>query len=126
MAADIGYGTTVTVGTGLQAEVYEVTWGGMERASVETTHLTTATPKTFIPSDIYDPGTLDFTLAFLPTELPDIGAATATTTIDWMGNGVNNKWAASMFQTSHEAAATIEERVESSVSMKVSGAITIS
>ena len=126
MAADVGFGTTVDIGTGEQAEVYEVTWGGIERAEIETTNLVTSpAQKTFIPSDVYDPGTMDFTLAFDATAIPTIASAATPWSVDWYGAGAGSIWTASMFMTTFGQTASIEERVDQEISCKVSGAITV-
>ena len=126
-AFDVGFGTTVDIGTAEQATVVEVGWGGIERAEIETTHLgTSPAQKTFIPSDVYDPGAIDFTLAFDATALPTIGSAATPWSVDWYGGGAGSIWTASMFMTTFGQTASIEERVDQEISCKVTGAITVS
>ena len=68
--------------------------GGLSRESVETTHLLTSNARTFIASDLYDPGTLEIEFhvdGTTPATTMDIetlmGAAAETWNIAFSGGG---------------------------------------
>ena len=56
----VGTGTTIVLG-GITLTVDRMSIGasGIRRESIETTHLGTSAARTFIPSDLYDPGSLE-------------------------------------------------------------------
>ncbi len=86
---DIGTGATIVFGTsGFTAEVMSISIDGIDRESIETTHLGTTVPaanqyggRTYIPGDLADPGTTTIEINFNPDTLPPIGLAAETITI---------------------------------------------
>jgi hypothetical protein len=128
-APDLGNGTTVTFGTSsFTANITGVSWGGISRESINTSHLGTTTDHTFIPGDLVDNGEVSLTIQYDGTVSPPIitNGAAETVTIDWGGVGVNNTWAASMFQTSFEIGeATVDGLMTATIGLKASGAVTI-
>ena len=63
--SDIGTGTAVTFATsGFTGHLLDVSWDGLERASIDTSHLGTVDYMTFIPGDLVDPGEISLELAF--------------------------------------------------------------
>ena len=93
--AAVGTGTTFTLGTSTFT-VDRLSFGvdGLSRESIETTHLLTSTARTFIASDLYDPGTLtiEFQLdSTTPATTMDVetllGAAAETWNIAMNENG---------------------------------------
>lgn len=80
MGAQEGTGATVTFGTsGVSLRATSIQSQGLAWEAIPTTHLTTATAKTFIRGDLYDPGTIN--ISFLcdpstPDSAPDWANAT--------------------------------------------------
>lgn len=65
MAIDIGTGTTVTFPTSAFAmQIVNVKWNAITRPAIKTSHLGTTTADTFMPGDLYDPGTLGLTCQY--------------------------------------------------------------
>ena len=124
MASYVGTGTTATFGTsGFSGDLLSVDWGGISRENINTSHLGTTTSHTFAPVKLKDGGEITITAAFepsLPVELLD--AAAETLTIDWAGLGTT--WAASVFCTSVEVTAPLEEKMIWTMTLKVTGNIT--
>jgi len=122
---EIGTGTTVvfSAATGFLAAPLSVEHSGIERASVDTTHLGTSAARTYKAGDLYDPGEVTVALAFDPTVSPPIvGTPTGTLTITYAVAGV---WSASAFVTGFRVTAALEERVEAEITFKLSGALTV-
>lgn len=127
-ATTIGTGTTVTFGTsGFTAQILEVGWGGIERESVESTHMGTTDAKSFIPGTLYDPGELELEIAFDGDDAPPIGGAVETITVEFAkkSSGSTNgaQWAASGFVTEFEATAPLEDKMTATMTVKLTGAI---
>ena len=72
----VGTGTILTLGNGIVFTVDRLSFAmdGLSLESIETTHMLTANARTFIASDLYDPGTL--TIEF------QLDSATPATTMD--------------------------------------------
>ena len=100
--AAVGTGAIFTLGTTSTFTVDRLSFnmGGLSRESIETTHLLTPNARTFIASDLYDPGTLEIEFhvdSATPATTMDIetlmGANAETWNIafsgggDWGGNG---------------------------------------
>lgn len=74
---DIGTGTTIEfVDSGYTAEIISVTWDGIERALIDTTHLGSTPPdtdefggKTYLIGDLEDPGELTLEMHFNPNSM---------------------------------------------------------
>lgn len=125
MAIDIGTGTLLTItGYTTSAIVRDVRWTGISRDVAETTVQTTTGGRTFIPADTYDPGSLEFDIAFDPTSAPPFTATAATITVNWAGAGSN--WSASGFWTDLNLTAPYQgsEVMSGTVTFKFSGTIT--
>ena len=56
----VGTGTVLTLGNGIVFTVLRMSYAmdGLSLESIETTHMASTLAKSFIPSDLYDPGTL--------------------------------------------------------------------
>lgn len=54
--AAVGTGASLTFGSSFVVEVLDIKHGGMERASIDSSHLGTSSARTFIPGKLYDPG----------------------------------------------------------------------
>jgi hypothetical protein len=121
---DLGQGTSITFQTGFLANLLSIDWGGIERASVETSTLATTGGKTFMPGDLYDPGELSVEMQF-DTDSAWITALTAaaeTVTITWPDAETA---AASGFMTGFEITNVTSEGVmTATATIKFTGTIT--
>lgn len=125
-AADIGTGCSITF-SGFTMQATEVSLSGMERASIETTHLKTtqgssdACSRTFIPGKYADPGILNANVQFNPDALPPIEGTAAAITVTF-GSGAT--WTcSSAFMTSFQFTAPLEELMTATAAWKLSGAL---
>ena len=121
---EIGTGTTITFATGFFAEILSVDWSGIEREDIDSTHMGTATARTFEPSDLYDPGELSVTMHHAPATTPPISSAAETITVTFPDSGAAT-WAASGYMKSYEITSELEGKIEATAVLKFSGAITI-
>jgi hypothetical protein len=122
--ATVGTGTTITFDSGFFAEILSVTWSGISRPSIATSHMGTTTALTFVPGDLFDPGELSVELAFAPGTEPPWGDDAETVTVTWPDAG-DATWAASGFLTGFEATSQLEERMTATATVKLSGDITV-
>ena len=128
--ADVGTGITITFATATNddwaAELLSVEHGDVERPAIDTTHLGTTGGRTFIPGNLYDPGTITCECAFLPDDPPRITHTAETITITWpLGSGgtpANTQ--ATGFITGYTRTGSLEEKMTANVTIKVSGSIT--
>lgn len=123
MAAD-GHGTTITFGTsGFSAACTSISQSGVERGSLETTHLGTSTAKTYTPAELYDPGTIEVDFQFAGDDALLVGLEAELITIDWGGDG--STWATTGFVTGQGPSATSGEIMTQSVTIKLAGTIAL-
>ena len=129
-AVDIGTGTTITFGTsGFTSELLSISWSGIARESVHTSHMGTAAPgadkfgnRTFLPGDLADPGEITAEFHFDPSQDPIINEAAETITITFPSGST---WAASGFVTSFEFDDPMEDKMTATVVVKLSGNVTM-
>lgn len=128
MSVDIGTGASVTFGTsGFTANITNISWSGIERASIQTTHLGTTTAHTFTPGDLFNPGELSLEIQFDPDDYPPIDAAAETVTVTFplsTGGSSAATWAATGFSTGFELGVPLEELMTGTLTVKFSGDIT--
>jgi hypothetical protein len=130
MSADQGTGTTLAFGTSaFQTGVTFIDVGGSAtRGAVDTTNLSTTVAMTYEPADLYDGGEVTATLdwdpeEFLITATFFLAHAAETVTITFPNA---DTYAASMFCTNlNWGPVAVNTRMQANVTMKVSGAITI-
>lgn len=124
-----GAGSTIALAVGtFTANVEAINWDGIERGSIETTHLGTTTAKEFIEADLFDPGELSLDIQFKSNEKPPIDAAasTLTLTVRTAGLGDGTTWAATAFMTGFSfGPLTQDDKMTGSATFKVSGDITV-
>ncbi len=127
--SDIGTGITIVFGTSaFLAHLAGVEGPGMQRESVKTSHMGTTLNHTFMPGDLVDNGEITMEIHFDPSQTPPIHAAAETVTITWpVPAGLTNPatWAASCFCTGFRPGARLEELMTATVTLKVSGPVTI-
>lgn len=96
MAVDIGTGTLVIVPTlstsDSDAQVRDVRFTGPTYDFADSTVQSTATAKTFIRGDVYDPGTVEFDIAFDPSATFNWTATATTITVKWAGSTTSSDW----------------------------------
>lgn len=128
MATDIGTGTTATFGTtGFAPQILDVNWDGIEKVVINTSHMGTTEYHTFMLGDLCDAGTIVLEIAFDPSETPPIisnGGASETVTIAAAGSA--NTWAATVLNSAFQFGAPLEDKMTGSLTLKVTGGITIS
>lgn len=127
-AVDVGTGATITFGTsGFTAQITDISIDGIERESIDTTHLgTTASggvgSKTYIPADLSDAGEVSIEGHFNPDTDPPIEepAEIITITFDegatWVGTG---------FMTAFNFDVPLEDKMTFSATIKFSGEVAI-
>ena len=130
MAADVGTGTGVTFSAGaFTANVLSVDGPGMTRESFQTSHMGSSPAwHTHIPGNLADPGEITIEYQFEGDDVYPtlITQAANTITIDVAGTGVGFRWAATGFATAATPAIPLEDIMTSSVTFKLSGAVSIS
>ena len=128
MPVDIGTGASVTFGTSsFTANYTDINWGGIERTSVQTSHLGTTTAHTFVPGDLFDPGEATFEIQFDPDDYPPIDQAAETITVTFpvgAGGSSGATWAATGFATGFEFGVPLEDLMTGTLTVKFSGDIT--
>ena len=91
----VGTGTILTLGSGIVFTVFRLSYAmdGLSLESIETTHMASTLAKSFIASDLYDPGTL--TVEF------QLDAETPLTTMDTVAamDGTVDTWLITMQAT---------------------------
>lgn len=129
--ADVGTGAVITFGTEADhawaAEILSVNGGDISREVIETTHMGTTGAKRFMPGDLYDPGTLDVSVAFLPNDEPPITSAVQVITVTFpvpAGGGSGATFIASGFISNFSWAVPLEDKMTADVTIKFTGAAT--
>ena len=133
MASQIqGYGGTFTL-TGLQGGITKITESsisGVARESLETTNFgstdaagTQFGNRTFIPSKLVDPGEISFEIQMDPLDLENLMAAGPQSGTFKFSD--NTTYVGTMFVTSVDITVPNGELVTASVTVKLSGPITV-
>lgn len=124
----ISTGATISFQSGFFGEILSIGWGGIERGSIETTHMGTPSGyKQFIPGNLADPGELEVEFNFQAEKTPPItnAAETITVTYNSDGAGSTSTWSASGFMTAFECEAPVEEVMKGTATIKFTGPITV-
>ena len=132
-ATDIGTGATVTFGTSSRTfNIVSVGHDDIGRESIETTHRGTTSARSFIPGDLYDPGGLELEIQLDPnldtTNIPPFDQAAETITVTQpvqSGDATAGKIAGTGFVQSFSYNDPVEDLITGTVSVKFSGALTI-
>lgn len=126
--SDIATGTTVSfLISGFTGHLLDVSWDGMERASVDSSHLGTEDFRTFIPGELTDPGELAIELAFDPDDTPPFNGVVEEVTVTFPLFALTTpaKWIANGFQRTFSNSAPLEEKMTATLGIKMSGAIVV-
>jgi hypothetical protein len=128
-AANKGDGSSIAFETGFFAQITDINWSGVTRASIPLPHmgLAAASSGTFgnlpkVPGNIIDPGALEVEINFNPDTTPPIGAAASTCTVTFAGGAT---WAGSAFMTEMGVAVPMGKVMSQRVKIEFSGAITM-
>ena len=118
-----GHGTTITFGTsGFDANLISVNGPGVTREDIDNTHMGTDTAMAFLPSALYNGGEVSITVEHDASIDVPISEDAETITIDWAGSG--STWAFSGYCKGYTPGASIGERMEAEMVIKVTGEIT--
>lgn len=126
--SDIATGTTVVFAdSGFTGHLLDVSWDGIERVSVDTSHLSTVGFREFIPGDLTDPGEISLELAFDPDDSPPFNGAkeVVTVTFPLFALATPAKWVAEGFMRTFSLGAPLEEKMTASTAVKMSAGIAI-
>ena len=129
MPVDNGTGGSITFGTsGFTANITNISWDGIERVSIPTSHLGTTTAHTFIPGDLYDPGEVSLDIQFDPDTFPPINSAAETITVTFplsSGGSTAADWEATGFCTGASNVVPLEALMTGTITVKMSGTIAV-
>lgn len=129
MASDFGTGTAITcsgnatLATWVAAtEVTNIEFTDLwTRESVDFTHMESTTARAFKPTDLYDPGTMNVTVQFDETL---IMLPVATETITWTVTfPAGATFICNGFIVNYGKAVAVEEKMQQTFSVKLTGAI---
>jgi len=122
--ADLGNLTTVVFGTtGFTASLLSISGPGISRPAIDVTNLATTVARVFVPSDLYDGGELEMTIQWDGTEAVPITGVAETITIAW--GGTINTSSFSGFVTGLSAEVAEGEVMTATITVKVTGAVTL-
>ena len=130
MAVDIGQGTTLKVGTNAttQWQITNINWSGIERAVTDASHMATSGGKSFVASEIYDPGELGVEVLFDPSVSP-FGLLTNVATnqaieVRFANGGTSTAlWSAFGYVSGFEAGSPVEDMQTGTLTIKLSGSV---
>lgn len=127
MASNIGTGATLTFSASTVTwYLTNISWSGVSRPKIKTSHLGTTTWDTATHGDLTDPGDLAVE-GWLDLEnidcIPITATAAETVTLTFPGTSTSS-WAASGFFTDYELGTPLEELCTFSATIGFSGAIT--
>lgn len=123
----IGTGTVVEFTTsGFVADLLGVSWS-QSRESIQASHMGTTGQHEFIPVDLSDGGEISMDIAFDADDTPPIDLVPETVTITFpLKTGTTPAtWSATCFCTSFDLSDPFEDKMTASLTLKVSGATTI-
>lgn len=131
---DVGTGIAITYSSSFFAQITNVSWSGMSREAIETTHMGTAAAaggrfcnKTYILADTSSAGTLTVDGHFNPETAPPIDSAFENVTVTWpLASGDSNAgtWACSGAMTDFSVSAALDDKMTFSATLQFSGNVT--
>ena len=134
-ATDIGRGTTITFQTGFFAKPTAIRASGISRAVIDTTTLANTKAngtseiggKTYMPSDLGDPGTLEVEFHFNPDTYVPLHAAAESVTVTFLDSddATGATWACSGFMSEFSWDNGDDENLRTATAtLKLSGLLT--
>lgn|SRR3990167_463811 len=128
-AGDIGTGATVATSTSaFTANYTNISWGGISRPSIKSSHLGTTGYDTFVIGDLTDPGEVTLEVFYNTAILPPVRGVAETWTITApvsTGMMTGDAYSASMAMTNFEFGIPLEEMITATLTLKVLGTITL-
>ena len=122
MTAFISTGIAITFATGFLAEILDVSGPNTSRENQNVSHMGTTDWHEFLPTKLTDAGELSVDLHFNPGTTPPWGDANEAIEITFPDTST---WTFQGHLSSFEPGAPLEEKMTASVTIKVSGEITI-
>lgn len=121
-SAQDGQGTTISFGSsGFSAGLISVSGPSRTRAAIDATLMSTTTAKAYIVAELYDGGEVKIVVEHDGSDAIPISSAAETITIAW-GGGANTD-VFTGFCTAYEPSASIGERMQGTMTIKVTGSI---
>lgn len=126
-AVDIGWGTTISFASSFLAKVTGVRWTGLAREARETSHMTSTNGwRTYLPTDLKDPGTLETDLLFDKNAATktNIASAPETVTVTYAtpaGGSSGGTWACSGFMLTFDTDIPMDDVMTASSNIKFTG-----
>lgn len=122
---DIGTGSTLTFAN-FTPELLSLSWSGISREAVDTSHMGTVGGRTFLPGDLHDPGEVTAEVHLNSTEAPPIATTSApvttlTVTFPAVGTAATDAWTASAFMTGFEFTDPLEDKMTATATFKITG-----
>ncbi len=128
MPIDLGTGAAIVfAASSFSANITGININGISRGSVDTTHLGTATARTFIPTDLIDAGELELEIQHDVNKYPPIKGAPETITVTHplsTGGTTAGSYSFSGFATNYDANIPLEELQTGTLTIKITGDIT--
>lgn len=116
-------GATFTFSSSFLAQPLSVNWSGIERTVIESTHFGTTGGRTFAFGSLYDPGTLTVRHKFDATLIMPITGAIETVTVNFPG--AVDSWQCSGALQSFDFSGELEDHVEATSVIKLTGTISV-
>lgn len=122
-ATDVGTSATLIFADSWVFEMNDLSWSGIERNFIDSSHLGTLVARTFILGDLYDPGTLTIQghLDTASTGNPIINGAINTVTLTFPNS---KSYIAQGGLQSYEIGVPLEDKMQCTAGVKFSGEIT--
>lgn len=122
-ATDVGTASTLIFADSWVFEMNDLSWSGMERNFIDSSHLGTTVARTFLLGDLYDPGALTIQghLDTASTGNPILTGAINTVTLTFPNSKNYN---AQGGLQSYEISVPLEDKMTSTAVIKFSGQIT--
>lgn len=124
---DSGFGASVTFDSTFFGQIRSIEFDGMSREALDTTNNSTSTAATFIPSDIFDYGSVTIEHLLDTDDAPAISSAAETVTVTFpLGSGQSTaaNWQFSGFMTGFSASVPYDGIMTATATLKVSANIT--
>jgi len=125
MTASVGTGASFSLAnspTNFFAEVLSLAHSGVERPSIDVSHLATTGGRDFIPGDLVDWGQLELELLLDETALPPMLTAAGACVVTFKGGST---WTWTGFGMNWSTTNPFEDRVTSTLTVKISGDLVI-
>jgi len=119
----IGTGSTFTGGGLTNVKITDISWSVGGRESVEVTHMGSLVAKEYVPSALYDGGTLTIQFQFDGAQPPITGAVGSLSVVVPTETGSTARWEADGFMTSFDFSDPVEGLMTATASFKITGAV---